>query len=87
MAAGAAVLDDRRDLVQKATGWMLREVGKRVSQDVLVEFLHDHAARMSRTCLSYATERFDPPASAQTCVRSEPAPPILDGTPIPRTVT
>jgi 3-methyladenine DNA glycosylase AlkD len=56
----ARYLDDRRDLVQKATGWMLREVGKRVDEDLLVAFLDRHAPRMGRTALSYAIERLSP---------------------------
>ena len=64
-AAATAVLDDRRDLVQKATGWMLREVGKRISTDLLVQYLFEHAPEMGRTCLSYATERVDPAIRSQ----------------------
>lgn len=55
----ARVQGDRRDLIQKASGWMLREVGKRVDRDVLVSFLDLHAAAMGRTALSYATEHLD----------------------------
>ncbi|MEU2252656.1 DNA alkylation repair protein [Nocardia xishanensis] len=47
---------DRRDLIQKAVGWMLREVGKRVDRAMLTGFLDEHAPRMGRTALSYATE-------------------------------
>ncbi|WP_433198863.1 DNA alkylation repair protein [Nocardia sp. CA-107356] len=54
------LLDDRRDLIQKALGWMLREVGKRVDERLLTGFLDKHAADMGRTALSYATERIDP---------------------------
>lgn len=50
------VLEDRRDLIQKATGWMLRELGKRVDRALLLAFLDAHAAQMGRTALSYATE-------------------------------
>lgn len=60
-----SVLDDRRDLVQKASGWMLREVGKRVNRDLLVAYLDDHAAHMGRTALSYATEHLDPALRAR----------------------
>ncbi|QNG19708.1 DNA alkylation repair protein [Rhodococcus triatomae] len=50
------VLSDRRDLIQKAVGWMLREVGSRVDREALTDFLDVHAAEMGRTALSYATE-------------------------------
>ncbi len=54
------LLDDRRDLIQKALGWMLREVGKRIDQRLLTGFLDQHAAQLGRTALSYATEHLDP---------------------------
>jgi 3-methyladenine DNA glycosylase AlkD len=47
---------DRQDLIQKAVGWMLREVGKRVDPALLIGYLDEHAAQLSRTSLSYATE-------------------------------
>jgi 3-methyladenine DNA glycosylase AlkD len=50
------VIDDRRDLIQKAFGWMLRELGKRCDRDLLVAYLEANAAAMGRTALSYATE-------------------------------
>ncbi|WP_278261450.1 DNA alkylation repair protein [Nocardia sp. AG03] len=60
----ATLLDDRRDLIQKALGWMLREVGKRVDRAALTDFLDLHAAAMGRTALSYATEHLPPDARA-----------------------
>ena len=60
LALAERLLGDREDLIQKAVGWMLRELGKRVSRDTLVAFLDSHAARMPRTMLSYATERLTP---------------------------
>ena len=46
-------------LIHKATGWMLREVGKR-DEIVLRRFLEDNAHAMPRTALSYAIERLSP---------------------------
>lgn len=52
------------DLINKAVGWMLREVGKR-NEDLLVSFLSDHYSEMSRTTLRYAIERFEPARRAK----------------------
>jgi 3-methyladenine DNA glycosylase AlkD len=51
---------DKQDLIQKAVGWMLREVGKRVDAGLLLAYLDEHAANLSRTSLSYATEHLSP---------------------------
>lgn len=58
-AIAEQLLPHKHDLIHKAIGWMLREVGKHNS-DALEEFLHDNVIRMPRTALRYAIERFEP---------------------------
>lgn len=51
------LLNDKEDLIHKACGWMLREVGKRVSESQLKAFLDLYGTKMPRTMLRYAIER------------------------------
>jgi len=59
IAISEMLLKDSHDLIHKATGWMLREMGKR-DLALLREFLSKHSGTMSRTTLRYAIEKMDP---------------------------
>lgn len=52
------LINHRHDLIHKACGWMLREVGKRGGKQQLIDYLEIYASRMPRTALRYAIEHF-----------------------------
>ncbi len=52
------LINDPHDLIHKATGWMLREIGKHISKETLKKFLKSHAQKMPSIMRSYALEHF-----------------------------
>ena len=63
------LLDDRHDLIHKAIGWVLRELGDK-DKAALVSFLQQHYKRVPRTALRYAIEHF-PAEERKRALRAE----------------
>ncbi len=72
LAISRILLKDNHDLIHKAIGWMLREVGKR-NQNTLENFLKQHYQSIPRTTLRYAIEHF-PEQERQSYLKGNPPP-------------
>ncbi|GHT36244.1 DNA alkylation repair protein [Bacteroidia bacterium] len=57
LAISDILLSHKHDLIHKAVGWMLREVGKR-DRDTLTSYIEQNSVKMSRTTLRYAIEHY-----------------------------
>jgi 3-methyladenine DNA glycosylase AlkD len=57
LAIAGLLLPHKHDLIHKAVGWMLREVGKH-DRATLTSFLEENSAKMARTTLRYAIEHY-----------------------------
>lgn len=53
------VIEDEEDLIQKVSGWMLREIGKKIGEEVEEIFLKKYYKKMPRTMLRYSLEHFN----------------------------
>ena len=62
-------ISDSEDLIHKATGWMLREIGKR-NENVLLSFMKKNHKNMPRIMVSYALERTNKRKKQQFMIKS-----------------
>ena len=73
LEVAAIAAPDREDLIQKAVGWVLREIGKR-DRSALDSFLERHGRRMGRTAVRYAIELHPEPVRRALLVATRPPP-------------
>ncbi len=60
LTVASMLLKDDQELIHKAAGWMLREVGKRVGMDIMEDYLCRNYKKMPRVMLRYSIERLSP---------------------------